>query len=158
MPTIVKWHGPAALTAGSVVNNDVNASAAIVGSKLAANARREVARSRMINIDNGAGTTLDEVLIKPTVAITLTSARIVYVTETTGTVAGANVKLGTTLGGNEIVTATAFENSKAVGTQTALSLAAAAIGAGEALFVRHTGIAATAAGEYYVEVEFTVND
>ena len=156
--TLVKWHGPAALTAGSVVNNDVNASAAIAGSKLAANARREVARSRMFNIDNGAATTLDEVLIKATVAITLTSARIVYVTETTGTVAAGNVKLGTTLGGNDIVLATAFANGAVVGAQGTLSLAAAAIGAGGALFVRHTGVAATALGEYYVEVEFTVND
>ena len=74
-----------------------------------------------------------------------------------GTVAAGNVAIGTTLGAHDVVAVTAYENAKAVGTETALVIAAGAIAAGGAVFVRHTGVAATAAGQAVVEIEYTVN-
>lgn len=115
------------------------------------------ARSVWFNLDNGSGTTIDDVLMKPTASITITAARIIYVDATSGTVAAGNVKLGTTVGGNDIVAATAYENTKAVGTETALVIAAGAVAAGGAVFVRHTGVAATVAGQAVVEIEYTID-
>ena len=115
------------------------------------------ARSVWFNIDNGAGTTIDDVLLKPSKAITITAARIIYVDATTGTVAAGNAKIGITLGGAEIVAATAYENTKAVGTSTAMTIVSGAVAAGGSVFVRHTGIAVTAAGQAVVEVEYSVN-
>jgi hypothetical protein len=121
-------------------------------------ARLHVARSRVFDIDNGAGTTVDDVILRHSQPVTITAARIVYTGATTGTVAAGNAKIGTAVGGAQIVAATAYENTKAVGTTTAMVLVASALAADAPLFVRHTGIAATAAGEAYVEVEYTVDD
>lgn len=118
---------------------------------------RNSARSVWFNIDNGSGTTIDDVLLVPTSAITITAARIIYVDATTGTVAAGNAKIGSTLGGAEIVAATAYENTKAVGTTTAMTIVDGAVAAATPVFVRHTGIAATAAGQAVVEIEYTVD-
>ncbi len=118
---------------------------------------RYVARSRIFNIDNGAAATIDDVVFKPSAACTIRRAQIVYVTETAGTVAGANVKLGTTIGGGEIVAATAYANGAVIGAATAMTLVSGAVAADQAVHCRHTGIAATAAGEAYVEVEYTID-
>lgn len=126
-----------------------------------ASARKQTARSEIFNIDNGAGTTIDDVILKLPYAITIQSARIVYVHATTGTVAAGNAKIGSTLAGAEVVAATAYEDSKAVGVSTPMTVITAAnankIAANGGVFVRHTGIAVTAAGEAYVEVEFTID-
>lgn len=125
------------------------------GGTIAGTPARKSQRSVWFNLDNGAGTTVDDVLLVPTTAITITAARIIYVDATTGTVAAGNAKIGTTLGGAEIVAATAYENTKAVGTATAMVIVAGAVAAGTAVFVRHTGIAAVAAGQAVVEIEYT---
>ena len=145
-------------TITSLTNAEVDAAAAIAGSKLAANARKRFAFSQSFDIDNGAGVTIDVVVFLPSVAITILVARIVYEDVTSGTVAAANVKAGTTVGGAEIFAATALENTKAVGTATTVTLASGAVAAATPIIVRHTGIAATAAGKYHVEFEYTIND
>lgn len=114
-------------------------------------------KSMRFDIDNGAGTTIDDVVLVPGVPITITAARIVYTDATTGTVAAGNAKIGTTVGGAEIVAATAYENAKAIGTKTDLTIVAGAVPAGTPVIVRHTGIAATAAGWAYVEIEYRQN-
>lgn len=116
-----------------------------------------LARSMRFDIDNGAGTTVDDVVLRPDVAITILAARAVYTDATTGTVAGANFKIGTTVGGAEIVAATAYENAKTVGTKTDAVIVAGAVAAGGFVSVRHTGIAATAAGQAYIEIEYRQN-
>lgn len=121
------------------------------------NATRYVARSKEFDLDNGAGVTLDDVMLRLSKAYTITAARIVYTDATTGTVAAANVKLGTTVGGVEIVDVTAYENAKAVGTITPLVVVLAAIPANTPLIARHTGVAAAQAGKAYVEIEYTIN-
>jgi hypothetical protein len=120
--------------------------------------RRRVVKSRLFNIDNGSGTVLDDAILQVPEALTLHSAKVLYTTETTGTVAAATVSVGTTLTGVDVVAATALENAKAVGTTTALTLAKTAIPANTTLFVEHTGVATTAAGEYYVVIEYSVDN
>jgi hypothetical protein len=139
-------------------NADIAAAAGIVGSKLATKARRHSARSVWFNLDNGAGTTVDDVIMRPSTAITITAARIVYVDATTGTVAGGNAKIGVTLGGAEVVAATAYGDTAAVGTATAMTIVSGAVAANTSVFVRHTGVAATQAGQAVVEIEYTVDD
>lgn len=127
------------------------------GYRVGTNQRCKTVKTEWFNLDNGAGATIDDVLIRAGRALTILAARVVYVDATTGTVAGANVSIGTTAGGEEIVAATAYENSKAVGTATQLTLKATGIkvAANTPVMVRHTGIASTAAGQAYVEMEFT---
>ena len=120
------------------------------------NQKRHVAKSRLFNIDNGAAATIDDVILRHSQTITLLTARIVYTTETTGTVAAANVKLGTAVGGDQIAAATAYANTTAVGGATAITLTLTALAANTPVCVRHTGIAETAAGEAYVEIEYEV--
>lgn len=123
------------------------------------NVRRQIARSKAFNLDNGAGTTIDDCILRHSQRVLPLAARIVYTDATTGTVAGGNAKIGTTVGGAEIVAATAYENTKAVGTTTAMAFASAAVlAAGQPVMVRHTGVAVTQAGESYVELEYLVLD
>lgn len=119
-------------------------------------AKRQVARSVWFNLDNGAGTTIDDVILYVAQPIKITAARIVYVDATAGTVAAGNAKIGTTVGGAEIVAATAYTNSATVGSVTAMTLTAAAafVAANTMISVRHTGVATTAAGQAVVEIEF----
>lgn len=106
------------------------------------------------DLDNGAGTTIDFVLMRPAAALTITAARIVYSDATSGTVAAGTAQIGTTVGGTEIVAATAYANTKAVGTTTAMTIASGAVAANTPVIVRHTGVAATQAGKAIVEIEY----
>lgn len=112
------------------------------------------ARSEAFNLDNGAGTTIDAVLIRPARSIYITACRVIYEDATTGTVAAGNARVGTTVGGSEVVASTAYENTKAVGTTTAMVIVAGAISAGTPVLVRHTGVAVTQAGEAVVECDY----
>lgn len=120
--------------------------------------RRQIARSQWFNLDNGAGTTIDDVILRHTQAVKIVAARIVYVDATTGTVAAGTAGIGTTVGGVELVAATNYENTKAVGTTTAMTLKAAAdrVAALTPIIVRHTGVAVTQAGQSIVEIEYVV--
>lgn len=119
--------------------------------------RYRVAKTQTFNIDNGSGTTIDDVMLANlATAIRIITVRPVY-TEATDTagVASANYKLGTTAGGTEITAATALDVSKAVGGYgSAAALASDIVPVGGTLFCRHTGVAATEAGQYYVQVEY----
>ena len=118
--------------------------------------RSKFAVTENINIDNGAATAADYLLLVPDKDIIIESARIIYTqaTDTAGA-ASANVKIGTSAGGAEIVAATAMAVSKAVGSYTDLVLTSATrVPANGMLIVRHTGIAATEGGEYKVQVRY----
>lgn len=120
--------------------------------------RRQIARSVWFNLDNGSGVTIDDVILYVSQPIKIEAARIVYVDATTGTVAAGTAQIGTTVGGAEIVAATNYENTKTVGSVTAMTLisAAARVAANTMISVRHTGIASTAAGQAVVEIEYVV--
>lgn len=120
--------------------------------------RRKIAKTVWFNLDNGSGTTVDDILLYSAQAISIRSARIVYVDATAGTVAAGTAQIGTTVGGTELVAATNYENSKTVGAVTAMTLTAAAtrVAANTMVSVRHTGVAATQAGQAYVEIEYVV--
>lgn len=122
-----------------------------------ADARKRTISTDIFNIDNGAGVTRDFVFSFP-YAITIRAVRRVYMGDATaGTVAGANTKLGTTLGGSEIVAAAACTDSAARGDSEALTIVSGAVPADGKIFVRHTGIAVTAAGEYAVQIDYTID-
>lgn len=120
--------------------------------------RRQLARSVWFNLDNGNGTTIDDVILYCSQPISIKAARIIYVDATTGTVAAGTASIGTTAGGVELVAATNYENTKAVGVVTAMTLTAAAakVAANTMITVRHTGVAATQAGQAVVEIEYIV--
>lgn len=120
--------------------------------------KRATARSVWFNLDNGAGTTVDDVILRHSQAISIKAARIVYVDATSGTVAAGTTQIGVAVAGATLVAATAYENTKAVGTATALTLTAAAayVAAGTPIVVRHTGVAATAAGQVVIELEYEI--
>jgi predicted aconitase with swiveling domain len=115
---------------------------------------RESERTPEFDLDNGAGTTIDSTVFRHAQALTITGVRIVYDDATTGTVAAGNARVGTTVGGSEIVAATAYGNAAAVGTQTAMTIVSGAVAAGVPVIVRHTGVAATQAGKAHVEIDY----
>jgi hypothetical protein len=122
------------------------------------NAKRKIAVSESFNLDNGAGTTVDRVLMRNSKALLLYAARIVYEDATTGTVAAGTIQLGITVGGATLIAATAYANGAAVGDKTALTLLLTNVAADTPLFVRHTGVAATQAGYAHLELEYAVKD
>ncbi len=113
-----------------------------------------VAKSREFNLDNGAGTVIEDIITGLSVAVTITAVRIVYTDATSGTVAAGNVRVGTSLGGTQIAAATAYQNAVAVGTRQALTLVSGVVPANGVVHVRHTGVAATQARKAFVEIEF----
>ena len=106
------------------------------------------------NIDNGAGTTVDECICAglPSDA-QIISARPIY-TEATDTAgaASANWKLGITAGGATLIAATALDAAKAIGAAGTEGVPLLPLLAGQSLFVRHTGVAATEVGQYWLQV------
>jgi hypothetical protein len=115
--------------------------------------------SKEFNIDNGSGTTDDDLVLHTTRPITIIRAQVVYTVATdTAGAASANVKIGTTAGGSGIVAATALQVSKAVGAKTSLTVVDGKVAADGNVWIRHTGIAATEAGNYKVLIEYTVDD
>ncbi len=155
------------LTSGSggITNSSIAAGANVAYSKLehlhhfiyqqSRKAAIQRVRSDTFDLDNGAGTTVDDVVMKPTAAVTITAARIIYTDATTGTVAAGSAKVGVTLAGAEVVAATNYANTTAVGTATTMTIVSGAVAAGTGVFVRHTGVASTQAGKAVVELEFT---
>lgn len=121
--------------------------------------RYRIARSKTFNIDNGSGTTDDDVIFGGLASeVEIISIKPIYVeaTDSSGA-ASANWKAGTTAAGGEIVAATALAVSKSVGdVGTAGTLVTNRLAAGASLFARHTGVATTEAGQYYLQVEYQV--
>lgn len=119
--------------------------------------KRQIVKTVPINLDSGTASTTDYVVAYFPDEIVLLDARVVFTQATdtayTGTV---TVAVGTTAGGAELVTAVAIESAKAVGSTTALTLKLDSLPAGTTLFVRHVGIAATEAGEYFVQLQYFV--
>lgn len=106
------------------------------------------------NIDNGSGTTADQVICGGFPFDAYIVAAWPLYTEATDTagVASATWSLGVAAGGATIVAATALEVSKAVGAAGTKVVGLIPLPAGSSLFMRHTGIATTEAGEYRLQV------
>jgi len=113
-----------------------------------------VIRTQFFNIDNGAGTTVDEPLFDSGPrGCRITRVYCIY-GEATATVAAGNYRLGTAVGGAQIVAATAYVNSKAVGDVTEGVLALDSLPPNTRCFVRHTGVAITQTGTASMVVEY----
>lgn len=105
------------------------------------------------NIDNGAGATSDQQLCNLPFDCKVIDVRAIYseATDTTGA-ASANFKLGVAAGGDTIVAATALAALKAIGATTTATIASDSLPANTTLWVRHTGVATTEVGQYFVQV------
>ena len=120
----------------------------------AGNQRTFVATTRTtFNIDAGSGTTEDDASVGPyPFDCYIVDARAVYTTATdTAGTANANWKTGITAGGATLVAATSIEVSKAVGSYTLGTPLDVRIPANTTIFTRNTGVAATEAGNYFVQ-------
>lgn len=117
------------------------------------NQRLIIVKSQIFNIDNGAGTTIDDLMANLPFDAYVVDVRAVYTeaTDTTGA-ASANFKLGIAAAGATIVAATALEVAKAIGSTTLAAIVAPLLAANTSLWCRHTGIATTEVGQYYVQV------
>lgn len=105
------------------------------------------------NVDNGAGTTADDASVGPfPFDCYIVSARAVYTeaTDTTGA-ASANFKTGVSAGDATLVAATALEASKAISAYTEGTPLEVLVPANTTIWTRHTGVAATEVGQYFVE-------
>ena len=119
------------------------------------NQRVNTVKSVEFNIDNGAGTTVDDVLFNFPYDVYLTDVRAVYTVATdTAGAASANFKLGVSAGGATLVAATALTAAKAIGGTTVATIVLDYVPANTTCWVRHTGVAATEVGNYYVQVSF----
>lgn len=105
------------------------------------------------NVDNGAGATVDYQLLNVPFDCYIQSVRAIYseATDTTGA-ASANFKLGVSAGGATLVGATALEAAKAIGATTSATITLDYLPANTTLWVRHTGVASTEVGQYFVQV------
>ncbi|MBT3390336.1 MAG: hypothetical protein HN413_07980 [Chloroflexi bacterium] len=124
-------------------------------------AERKQVLSKEFNLDNGAGTTDDDLVLHSMQSVTPVAAQVVYTEASdSGDASGANVKVGSSQGGSDVVAATNLENGKAVGSVTALTLGSGVddVGDNGSIWVRHTGVAATQVGKYKVLVEYILND
>jgi hypothetical protein len=119
---------------------------------------RVVVKSANVNIDNGNGTTIDEVLFNAGP----TGARLVRVyfmyDEIAQTVAAGNFKLGVAVGGATLVAATAYTDAAAIGAVTTGTILVDVVPANTTVWFRHTGIAATATGTGKVYVEYVYDE
>jgi hypothetical protein len=117
------------------------------------NQRKIVVFSKEFNIDNGAATTDDDVLANLPFEADIVDVRAVYTVATDSSgAASANFKLGVAAGGDTLVAATALAVDKAIGATTAATIVLSRLPASTTLWVRHTGVAATEAGNYRVQV------
>jgi len=112
-------------------------------------------RSKEFNIDNGSTTTDDDVWAPPG-EIKVVGVRAVYTEASDSSMEAANFKVGTAVGGAQIVAATDLEEAKSVGTYTDATIVegAGVVLADGILAVRHTGIATTQVGKYRVQIEY----
>ena len=106
------------------------------------------------NIDTGSGVTADQVICGGLPVDAYVVGAWPLYTEATDTagVAGTTWSLGVAAGGATVVAATNLQISKAVGSVGASQVGLVPLIAGGTLFMRHTGVATTEAGEYRLQV------
>jgi hypothetical protein len=128
--------------------------------KMTATAKKQYVRTLTpFNIDAGAGTTVDEVLLVPKEDIEITDLKVVYTDATSGACAAATVSVGTSaVTGVEIAAAQNLVEGKTVGSTQALTIAEGTVAAGATIYVRWTGVAATVAGKVFLQAEYNVID
>jgi len=111
--------------------------------------------SEEYNVDNGAGTTEDDVILVPDRAITILAARLIF-TEALGSgdAEGALFRMGTAVAGQEIVASVSLGNSQAVGSKLDLTIVSGVVAADGMIAARHTGVATTVTGKYKAQIAY----
>ena len=115
----------------------------------------QIAVSEEFNVDNGAATTEDDIVLVATRALTILSAKLIF-TEALGSgdAEGALFRLGTTVAGQEIVASVSLGAVQAVGSTKALTLVSGSVAAATMIAARHTGVATTVTGKYKLQIEY----
>lgn len=121
------------------------------------NNNRNYLVSKEFNVDNGAGTTDDDLLGYLPEDFTVVTVKRVYTEATDSSMGAPTTKVGTAVGGEQIVTAKTVPEGAAVSSVTDLTLVTDKFAGGQAIWVRHTGVATTQAGKYKVVVEYEVD-
>lgn len=111
-------------------------------------------RSRWFDLDVGAGVTTDEILLHTTQDLVPVAVRLLYADGPAGTVSAGNIRIGTTMGGQDLVSTTAYNDAVTSGTVSPLAPLLSVIPAHTTIWVRHTGVAAGQAGQVMVELEY----
>ncbi len=151
---------------GTLLNVDVNASAAIAYSKLNLtgavlvedlenNAKSNIFVSPVL-VDISAADS-EAVIFHAVAALTLTEIGLIWEeasADDTGVHEG-DVTIGTTTGGAEIVAATAYGDAAAAGSYQALSFASGAMAAGTSMFASHDQ--STGAGTYRIQFKYDLD-
>ena len=120
--------------------------------------RRILVKSAQFNLDNGNGTTVDEVLVNSGILpIRLVRVYALY-NEACGTVAAGTFAVGIAAGGATLVAATNYVNSAAIGDVTEATIVKDGIPKNTTIWVRHTGVGATQAGTAAVCLEFVYDE
>jgi len=132
----------------------------VTAAKQSTEAKLRTVKTSVQDIDTIGAANYDEVILVPSTDIEITEVRIVYDKEQSGTVAGGSVKVGTTAGGEQIVAATALEDTKAVGYCKVCTLVedTVAVAVSTPIFVRIAGVAAIQAGAVHVEMDYYATD
>lgn len=118
------------------------------------------ALSAEFNIDAGAGTDTDDLMVHVRQGARPVAARLVFTEASDSSMSGCNVKLGTTQGAQNIVAQTNITEAKAVGSVQALTLASGVDDLGDDgnIWARVRSIAATQVGKFKVAVDYVPND
>ena len=146
--------GVTAITGDVIVNADVNTAAAIVGSKLASNARRNHAKA-FAKLDLSGAAQTDVVILHTVVACTLLKAILLY-TEASSADAGVTVTIGKEATAAYYYTGTS-ETTQALWYEKDVTLLQTAIAAGDTVICGNAG-SKTGTGEILVTIEYTVDD
>jgi len=111
--------------------------------------------SEEYNVDNGGGTTEDDIILVPDRAILIVQANLIF-TEAlgSGNAEGALFRMGTAVAGQEIVASVSLGNSQAVGSAKSLTIVSGVVAAGGMVAARHTGVATTVAGKYKAQIAY----
>lgn len=113
----------------------------------------QTARTVWLDLGN-AGASVTDVILQHPRPINITACRVIYVEATSGTVASASVSIGTTATATDIVALTVYENAKAVGTNTTLTVNTGQVSANSPVFVKHAGVGTAQAGQAIVECNY----
>lgn len=142
------------IDADAIDTDDINPAAGILGSQLAANARKRYAKA-YAKLDLSGGAVTDVPILHTTVAVTLVKLILLY-TEASSADAGVTVEIGKETDADYHYTGTS-ETDKALWYEKDATLLNADVGAGDTVICGCAG-GKTGTGEILVCLEYTVDD
>jgi hypothetical protein len=138
-----------------IANADFSGTAGITVENLETNALSQCTRSILVDISDGDSETTP--LYAPA-ALTITRIDLIWQEATTASgAADGDITIGTASGGAQIVTATAYGNSQASGSNQELTIASGAVAADGTVFQSHDQSVGGGAGTYVCQYLWDFN-